>query len=98
MQSNATTNVAAKRKGMDLIIGKREDVGVMREFCYRVFVLAIGLFLGFALGHHSQSVQTKSVPVACYDSQGKPVKDAFFAKFGGVATTCPPGQVAKSDH
>ena len=69
----------------------------MRQFIYRVLLVAIGVFFGYALGYRSPAPVAKPVPVACYDSQGQSIPDPF-TKFGGVRTACAPGQVASLGH
>lgn len=69
----------------------------MRQFLYRVLLVAIGVFFGYALGYRSPAPPAKPVPVACFDAQGKEIPD-WFAKFGGVRVACAPGEVAKLPH
>lgn len=70
----------------------------MKTFLHRLFLLALGIILGFALGRgtaekpNPQQVHTAAVD--CYDSKGNFVPDPF-EKSGWVRLECPDGTVAK---
>jgi hypothetical protein len=70
----------------------------MKAFLYRLFLLGIGIVVGFALGRFTADKpnpqQIHAVAVDCYDVNGNLVPDPF-AKFGGVRLECPVGQAAK---
>lgn len=70
----------------------------MKPILQRLFLLAVGVFIGFALGRGSapkpNPQEIHAVAVDCYDSSGKLVEDQF-SKFGGVTISCAPGQTAK---
>lgn len=67
----------------------------VRLFLHRVVLLALGLFIGFALGRASAPTMTaQAAAVDCYDAKGTLVPDDF-SKFGGTRTACAPGQTAK---
>ncbi len=70
----------------------------MKTFLRRLFLLALGIVIGFALGRGMKgkpnSQQIHAVAVDCYDSNGNLMPDQF-AQYGGVQLSCGPGQTAK---
>jgi|HubBroStandDraft_5_1064220.scaffolds.fasta_scaffold483365_2 hypothetical protein len=69
-----------------------------------VLLLLVGVGLGYGLGFHYGKQASDAdwlsrtvlgVAVDCYDKQGHLIPDDFSAKFGGVALSCGPGQIAK---
>jgi hypothetical protein len=70
----------------------------MKSLLRAALLLLVGVVIGFALGRYTGEKATntslKAVAVDCYDASGKLVPDQF-AKFGGVTTSCAPGQTAR---
>jgi hypothetical protein len=69
----------------------------MKTFLQRLFLLAIGMVIGFALGRGTKAQSNPReihAAVDCYDSNGNLVRDPF-AKFGGVRVECPAGTTAR---
>lgn len=72
----------------------------------RLFVLLLGMAIGFALGFYRGKRLTDQdwakrsltgVAVDCYDKDGKLIPDEF-AEFGAVRMSCGPGEIAKVHH
>ena len=81
---------------------------LMKSRLRTVWLMLVGAVIGFALGRYTSEKPTaisnaatgtrgttvKAVAVDCYDAKGNLMPDQF-AQFGGVTTSCAPGQTAR---
>ena len=68
----------------------------MKRLLSVIAVLALGFVAGFAVGRATNNQpEVRVVAVDCYDSMGNRV-EGFAEKYGGVTTSCAPGQIAKA--